>query len=495
VASSGGNVTLATAANFINNSTGSAITVGSGKRWLIYTAGPTGSSYNGLDADYAFTQYGASYGDTVAGSGNGLIYSSALTMTGSLTGTVAKTYDGTTAATVTSDNVSISGLTGATYSVSVGSGSTYETVNVGSGIMVTAGSVSVSSVTDSGGKPVYGYSFDGSAVSGNVGSISTAALTVTAADASKTYGQTATLSGYSVSGLVSGDSVSSVTLTSDGAAATASAGSYAITASGATGSGLDNYTITYLPGTLTVNKAALTITASDASKIYGQTATLSYAVSDLFNGDSVSSVDLTSTGMATAANVGSYGITASNASGTGLGNYSITYVGGTLTVDKAALTITASNATKAYGQTATLSGYSVSGLVNGDGVSVVTLTSAGAAVTASIGSYAITASDAGGSGLSNYFIIYVNGVLTVRSITDPAYTGAVVSAGGSAASLAGSGTAGGQTRFNGYGGVTVGYTDDGSGYGVLPLTIVPPGVNTSGYVPLTILSGSGQPDN
>ncbi len=42
--------------------------------------------------------------------------------------------------------------------------------------------------------------------------------------------------------------------------------------SAATGTGLGNYTITYANGTLTVNPAALTITANNASKTYGQTA-------------------------------------------------------------------------------------------------------------------------------------------------------------------------------------------------------------------------------
>src|SRR5690606_37588418 len=103
------------------------------------------------------------------------------------------------------------------------------------------------------------------------------ALTITASDQSKIYGNAFTFSGteFTQSGLVNGNTVTSVTLSSTGAAATATVGTYDINASAATGTGLSNYTITYAKGTLTVNPKALTITASDQSKIYGNAFTLS----------------------------------------------------------------------------------------------------------------------------------------------------------------------------------------------------------------------------
>ena len=69
---------------------------------------------------------------------------------------------------------------------------------------------------------------------------------------------------FTAAGLVNGDTVTSVTLTSAGAAATATvAGSpYAIIARPAVGTGLGNYTISYVDAPrLTVNRKALTITA------------------------------------------------------------------------------------------------------------------------------------------------------------------------------------------------------------------------------------------
>ncbi|AZG09120.1 filamentous hemagglutinin N-terminal domain-containing protein [Pigmentiphaga sp. H8] len=245
--------------------------------------------------------------------------------------------------------------------------------------------------------------------------VNKAGLTVTANDASKTYGQTSGLNGYTASGLVNGDNVSSVALASSGSAATANVGNYAIVAGDANGAGLSNYDITYVDGTLTVDKAGLIVTANDAGKIYGQASGLNgYMANGLVNGDSVSGVALASSGSAATANVGDYAIVASNAAGTGLGNYDITYVDGTLTVDKAALTVTANDVSKTYGQTSGLNGYTTRGLVNGDSVSGVALTSSGSAATANVGTYAIVASDAAGVGLSNYDITYVDGALAVN---------------------------------------------------------------------------------
>ncbi len=108
-------------------------------------------------------------------------------------------------------------------------------------------------------------------------------------------------------------------------------------------------------------------------------------------------------------------ITASNAGGAGLSNYDITYVGGVLTVGKAGLTITAGDQTKRFGETALLDGYSVAGLVNGDTVSSVSLTSEGAAAAAAPRDYVIDVEGAKGTGLSNYDILYVDGVLKVEA--------------------------------------------------------------------------------
>ena len=188
------------------------------------------------------------------------------------------------------------------------------------------------------------------------------ALDITAADQNKDYGDTFTFAGTEfstgINQLKNTDSVASVTLTSGGAAATAGvAGSpYTIIPSAATGTGLGNYNISYHGGHLTVHAIALDMTANDQSKNYGDAFTFtgtefSTGTGQLKNTDSVASVALTSGGAAATAGVGGspYAIVASAATGTGLGNYNISYHDGHLTVHAIALDVTANDQTKDYG--------------------------------------------------------------------------------------------------------------------------------------------------
>jgi len=81
------------------------------------------------------------------------------------------------------------------------------------------------------------------------------------------------------------------------------------------------------------------------------------------------------------------------------------------------LTVSEPNAIKAYGEVFSSTGFTSSGLVNGETVGSVTLTSAGQAATAGVAGspYAIVPSNATGGTFtpSNYSISYVNGALTV----------------------------------------------------------------------------------
>jgi MBG domain (YGX type)/Right handed beta helix region len=88
------------------------------------------------------------------------------------------------------------------------------------------------------------------------------------------------------------------------------------------------------------------------------------------------------------------------------------------TINKAALTITADNESKTFGTNLTFAGteFTPSGLFTGDSVNSVTLTSAGAAATAAVGTYPVTPSNAVGTGLGNYMISYANGTMTVTAL-------------------------------------------------------------------------------
>jgi hypothetical protein len=182
---------------------------------------------------------------------------------------------------------------------------------------------------------------------------------------------------FTDSGLLNSDSVTSVTLTSPGAAATATVGNspYNIKAKDAQGSGLNNYAITYVDGSLTVNQAPLTIIADDESKTYGQTfkfdsknnQNADFTISGtLYNGDEVDSVTLSSNGAAATANVNNspYDIKIKDAQGTGLGNYVITYDDGTLTINPATLTYVANPVTINLGQPIPPLTGTVTGFVN-----------------------------------------------------------------------------------------------------------------------------------
>lgn len=257
--------------------------------------------------------------------------------------------------------------------------------------------------------------------------ITRAPLTITANDQTKTYGTAFDFDGdeFTTAGLVFSDRVENLGLASDGAAANASvAGSpYGIEAFEASGSGLENYTITYVSGAMTVLRAPLTITANSQTKTYGDTFSFDgtgFTATGLLFSDSIDSVGLSSAGAVNTATVagGPYAINASGASGSGAGNYAITYVPGTMTVTRAPLTITADNQIKVYGNTFTFNGteFTTAGLrFPTDTVTSLGLSSEGAAASATTeGSpYAITGSGPVGSGLENYDISFVDGEMFV----------------------------------------------------------------------------------
>ncbi|PYS44775.1 MAG: hypothetical protein DMG13_33320, partial [Acidobacteria bacterium] len=278
--------------------------------------------------------------------------------------------------------------------------------------------------------------------------INKAMLTVTADDKSKVYGSANPTFTASYTGFVNGQTLATSGVTGTPAltttvTASSPAGTYAITAA-AGGLVSPNYSFAVVNGTLTVNKAVLTVTAANTSRIYGAanpTFTASY--SGFVNGQSLATSGVTGTpALTTTANasspVGTYPITA--ALGTlSSANYSFTFVNGTLTINKATLTITANNVSKTYGNTYTFStacasvDCSVTGLGGGDTIASVTLTSTGAPAGALVGSYPIitgTGFTFGSGSLSNYNVVYVNGVLDTVLSGAPALSTAATATSG-----------------------------------------------------------------
>src|SRR6516165_103326 len=274
-------------------------------------------------------------------------------------------------------------------------------------------------------------------------------LTVTSLNDSKTYGDTASLSLFTVSGFQAGvanayladPNVYSGTpgLFSAGATAIANAGVYSIIGSQGTLAASGNYGFAFNnAGLLTVNPKALTITANDATQTYDGVAFSGgsgVTYSGFVNGQNASVLSGTiayggnSQG---AANAGTYTIIPSNQTSS---NYAINYVNATLTIDPQPLTIIANNVTQTFNNApySGANGVTYAGFVNGQNSSVLSgsITYGGNSQGAvNVGTYAIIPS---GQTSSNYAITYVNGTLTIT----PPPIAFVLDALGTAANAAG----------------------------------------------------------
>lgn len=174
-------------------------------------------------------------------------------------------------------------------------------------------------------------------------------VTITADNRSKTYGQAVTFAGTEFSvppgALVNGDAVTSVTLASAGAATGAGATTYSIAASAATGSGLSNYALSYAPGTLTVGKQTLTVTANDATRKYGApnpafgASYAGFANGETLANSGVSGAPALSTSATGSSPVGPYAISAAPGTLTAT-NYDFAFAPGTLAVTQATPVVT-----------------------------------------------------------------------------------------------------------------------------------------------------------
>ncbi|MBV5335527.1 hypothetical protein JZU48_00430, partial [bacterium] len=211
----------------------------------------------------------------------------------------------------------------------------------------------------------------------------------TAAFATKSAGteKTITFNGYSLGG--------------------ADAGKFALFA----GSGMTTANIAQRP---------LTVTVSDANKIYdGTLAYMGNLADNRIVGDALTlSYAAAHFGDKNVGNGKGLSVTGINATGKDAANYNvISALATTANITPAPLTVTAANARKTYGQIPILTAFTSAGLVNGETIGRVSATSPGSVATASVlgGPYAITPSNANGGTFTatNYRINYLNGALTV----------------------------------------------------------------------------------
>ncbi len=177
----------------------------------------------------------------------------------------------------------------------------------------------------------------------------------------------------------------------------------------------------FATGTLIVTPAPLVITVSDLSKEYGDLVTpdpTGFTSSTLYNGDSITGLTLVSDGFAATASVAGspYPITGSDAEGTGLGNYTITYEAGEITVERKAITYTIPNVFKPYLETVDLSARPFETGVNGENLTI-TLDSPGNFPLHPVGDFPLTGVvsdgvDPNAGELDNYDVTVIDGILT-----------------------------------------------------------------------------------
>src|SRR5882724_3237929 len=266
--------------------------------------------------------------------------------------------------------------------------------------------------------------------------IDKAHLSVTADDKNRFYGDanptfTATLAGFkngetlATSGVTGSPTFSGTGPSSIG---TTAPGPYTITPAQGT-LAANNYDFTpFNNGTLTIDKAHLSVTADDKNRFYGDAnPTFTATLTGFRNGETLATSGVTGSPTFSGTGPSSIGTTAPGpytitpAQGTlAANNYDFTpFNNGTLTINKATLTVTADNTSRDYGDANPTFTASYSGFKNGEvlATSGVTgspsLTTTATATSAVAGSpYTITAT-LGTLAAGNYQFTFVNGQLTI----------------------------------------------------------------------------------
>jgi YVTN family beta-propeller protein len=249
--------------------------------------------------------------------------------------------------------------------------------------------------------------------------VTAAPLTLTASSPTAVYGAAVPEVTASYSGFVNNDTPSSLTTAPTCSTAATTGPGAGLHPTACTGAAAANYTIAYMPGTLTVTPASLTITASDATMTYGAAAPAVTAdFTGLVNGDQPTVLGAllscgTTAGPTSSVAGGPY---VTSCTGAVNANYTIAYVPGKITVTPATLTVSANPVNRVYGAanpplTATLSGF-----VNGETPSSATTGSAActtpATASSGIGTYAISCTAATLSS-PNYILAFAETTLAV----------------------------------------------------------------------------------
>ncbi|MEY3872411.1 MAG: hypothetical protein RLZZ296_1406 [Pseudomonadota bacterium] len=375
----------------------------------------------------------------------------------------SKVYDGSTSSVGT---VAVSGLVGGDTMANVGQafssknvlGANASTLQVNSGYVVADG--------NNGGN----YSVNTTAATG---SISARALTVTAAGAGKVYDGNATASITLGDNRVTGDVLTLNSTSASFADKNAGVGK-SINVSGIALSGTDatNYSAnTTAVSSATIAKADAVVTANSGSGVYsGATQSVSgFTATGLVNGETtavLTNVAASGSGK----NAGNYNVVAAGNDS----NYNLTLNNGSLAIAKADAIVTANSGTGVYsGATQSVSGFTATGLVNGETTAMLTgVSAAGSGKNA--GTYSVIAAGTD----ANYNLTLNNGSLAIAKANavvtansaSTTYSGATQSVNGFTAT----GLVGGETTA-----VLADVTASGSGKNAGTYGIVAAGTDTN----------------
>ena len=382
------------------NTNGYGISTPNG-RWLMYHTGYGGVSLGSLTP--AFKQYNTLNGDTVLGSGNGILYYDDPGLSGTLTGTVSKVYDGSTSIDLTGAGISGAstslGYDDVSSAVLGGGNGIMVDANVGSGKQVDAEWVKLTGVlaSESGGYGMTVYYPWTSSVSGAIATVTPARAIITVGGTgTRAYNGSATVLAdiFSLSGLINGETL---TLSGYGTMADKNVGtnksvnvSNLALGDGSNGGYASNYTLDGAVFTATITPLAIagyTGLGVDNKPYDGKTTamvnTTNAVVSGLLSGDVVNlsagsaSANFDTKNAGTAKNVTISGLTLSGADA---GNYTMTAAQGSTTAigNITPLTLTSVSgitSSKVYdgttdGKSVSLSGAQVNGLIAGDTVTL-----------------------------------------------------------------------------------------------------------------------------
>jgi filamentous hemagglutinin family protein len=426
-------VILSAAGAFHNNAGSDAISVPVDQRWLVYSANPDDNTYGGLDSGNTAvwnTVYDPDGFISQPGNRYVFAYQPVITVTST---DVEKTFGDDATAEVAAA-YTVTGLHEGVEGAFLGDDA--ESIYSGTPSVTSEGAKADANVEDSpytidvasGSFEVFG-GYGVSFVSAGLLTVDPLATLYYVADpTSRVYGQDNPVFTGHVEGFLEGDTQQNSTtgtlvFTSEATKAS-SVGEYAIIGSGLSSK---NYAFAQDPDNataLTITKATLTYEADEKSRTYGaDNPAFTGTVTGFVNGDTLEAdTDGTLAFGSTATKTSGVGSYAIDGSGLTAENYDFVQAEGNataLTIDPATLTYVADAKDRTYGAANPAFTGTVTGFVNGEGMSVTEGTlvfTSDATKTSNVGSYAI---EGGGLTADNYVFVQAAGNATALTV-DPA---------------------------------------------------------------------------